>query len=108
MEPPVADQADLPDELACRLKCGDRDALAVLFSEHRERLWRMVNFRMDRRLSGRVDPDDVLQEAYLAAAQRLAHYRAESAMSPYVTRWPPAFSQTARAAVQETEASWRL
>jgi RNA polymerase sigma-70 factor, ECF subfamily len=84
MEPSVADQVDLPDELACRLKHGDRDALAVLFSEHRERLWRMVNFRMDRRLSGRVDPDDVLQEAYLAAAQRLTHYRAESTMSPFV------------------------
>ena len=67
-----------PDGLAHRLKCGDRDALAALFSQHWERLWRMVNFRMDRRLLGRVDADDVLQEAYLAAADRLQHYRDDS------------------------------
>ena len=65
-----------------RLKRGDREALAVLFSEHRERLWRMVNFRMDRRLLGRVDPDDVLQEAYLAAAARLEHYGDDSRCRP--------------------------
>jgi RNA polymerase sigma-70 factor (ECF subfamily) len=39
---------------------------------------------MDRRLFGRVDPDDILQEAYLAAAQRLAHYDTESSWSPFV------------------------
>ncbi len=70
--------------LAHRLKCGDRDALAGLFSQHWQRLWRMVNFRMDRRLLGRVDADDVLQEAYLAAADRLQHYRDDSSSSPFV------------------------
>jgi len=59
-----------------RLKDGDEHALAELFERHRERLWRMVNFRLDRRLHGRVDPDDVLQEGYLAAVKRLAHYGA--------------------------------
>jgi RNA polymerase sigma-70 factor, ECF subfamily len=72
------------DGLADRLKHGDREALAELFSQHRERLWRMVNFRMDRRLYGRVDPDDVLQEAYLAAAGRLEHYSNDSTISPIV------------------------
>ena len=33
---------------------------------------------------GRVDPDDVLQEAYLAAAKRLGHYGADSSLSPFV------------------------
>jgi len=65
------------------LKCGDRDALAALFAQYRDRLWRMVNFRMDRRLMGRVDPDDVLQEAYLAAASRLEHY-SDGSFSPFV------------------------
>jgi RNA polymerase sigma-70 factor (ECF subfamily) len=72
------------DGLACRLRQGDQEALAVLFSQHRDRLWRMVNFRMDRRLLGRVDSDDVLQEAYLAAAQRLGHYRDESSDSSFI------------------------
>ena len=52
---------------------GDAEALSADFAQHRERLWRMVRFRMDRRLAGRVDPDDVLQEAYLDALKRLAH-----------------------------------
>jgi RNA polymerase sigma-70 factor (ECF subfamily) len=73
-----------PDELADRLKRGDTEALAAIFSQHRERLWRMVNFRMDRHLFGRIDPDDVLQEAYLAAAQRISHYKDDSSLSPFV------------------------
>jgi RNA polymerase sigma-70 factor (ECF subfamily) len=39
---------------------------------------------MDRRLLGRVDADDVLQEAYLVAAGRLQHYRDESSSSPFI------------------------
>ena len=42
-----------------------------MFSFHYERLWRIVNFRLDRRLRGRVDADDVMQEAYLSASQRM-------------------------------------
>ena len=45
---------------------GDTNALAQLFDLHRPRLRRIVNFRLDRRIYGRVDPDDVLQEAYFA------------------------------------------
>jgi len=80
----VEDRIEQTDDLASRLKCGDREALAALFSQHWARLWRMVNFRMDRRLLGRVDADDVLQEAYLAAADRLQHYRDESSSSPFI------------------------
>ena len=49
-----------------------------LFSLHRDRLWRIVNFRLDSRLAGRVDADDILQEAYLAASQRINHYLDDS------------------------------
>jgi RNA polymerase sigma-70 factor (ECF subfamily) len=34
----------------------------------------MVHLRMDRRLQGRLDPSDVLQEAYLEFARSLAEY----------------------------------
>jgi len=61
-------------ELLARISQGDRQALAELFTSHRERLRRMVMFRLDRRLQGRLDADDVVQEAYLDAAQRLQHY----------------------------------
>jgi RNA polymerase sigma-70 factor (ECF subfamily) len=80
VEDKLESSGDLPD----RLKCGDRDALATLFSQHWQRLWRMVKFRMDRRLLGRVDADDVLQEAFLAAASRLQHYREDSSASPFI------------------------
>jgi RNA polymerase sigma-70 factor (ECF subfamily) len=47
-------------------RSGDEGALAVLVERHRDRLERMVGLRMDRRLQGRFDPADVVQEAYLA------------------------------------------
>jgi RNA polymerase sigma-70 factor (ECF subfamily) len=50
---------------------GDAEALAEVFGSYRQRLRRIVNFRLDRRIYGRIDPDDVLQEAYLNAKQRM-------------------------------------
>lgn len=54
------------------------------FSQHRERLWRTVQVRMDPRLYGRVDPDDVLQEAYMDAMKRVGHFAEELSYSPFV------------------------
>jgi RNA polymerase sigma-70 factor (ECF subfamily) len=48
--------------------------LRELFSRHRDRLKRMVHLRLSRRLAGRVDDSDVLQEAYFDAARRLDEY----------------------------------
>jgi RNA polymerase sigma-70 factor (ECF subfamily) len=55
---------------------GDCGALAELFEQHRGRLEQMVRLRLDRRLQGRLDPSDVLQEAYLDVARRFPEYRA--------------------------------
>ena len=71
-------------ELERRLKCGDAEALGELFALHRARLWRTVNFRVTGRLAGRIDPDDILQESYLAAVARLDHYRTQWSASPYL------------------------
>jgi RNA polymerase sigma-70 factor (ECF subfamily) len=68
----VAD--DMPDDLLRRAAAGDADALAALFLRCRDRLKRMVQLRLDRRLSGRVDPSDVLQEAYLEVHKRFGDY----------------------------------
>lgn len=62
------------DPLEAALAAGDQSALAELFEKHRERLWRMVRFRLDPRLLGRVDPDDILQEAFMDALTRLPHF----------------------------------
>src|SRR5215467_8979290 len=53
---------------------GDEQAIQELFSRHRDRLKRMVHLRLSRRLQGRVDDSDVLQEAYLEASRRLPEY----------------------------------
>jgi RNA polymerase sigma-70 factor (ECF subfamily) len=44
----------------------------------------MVRLRLDRRLQGRLDPADVLQEAYLDVARRFREYAAEPAMPFYL------------------------
>jgi len=80
----MAPTADESGELVARLKGGDQQALAELFSRHRQRLWRMVHFRLDPRLHGRVDADDILQEGYLAAAARIRHFQEDSSTSFFV------------------------
>jgi RNA polymerase sigma-70 factor (ECF subfamily) len=70
MENNSADTADLLE----RARAGDADALNTIFTRHRERLRRMVDIRLDRRLQARVDASDVIQEAYLEVAQRLDEY----------------------------------
>jgi RNA polymerase sigma-70 factor (ECF subfamily) len=64
------------EALIRRLEEGDERALSELFARYRDRLRRMVKLRMDRRLQGRLDASDVLQEAYLDVAHRAAEYRA--------------------------------
>jgi RNA polymerase sigma-70 factor, ECF subfamily len=61
---------------------GDRAAWSAVLTQHRERLRRMVALRLDRRLQGRVDPSDVIQDAYLEAARRLPEYVREPAPMP--------------------------
>jgi RNA polymerase sigma-70 factor, ECF subfamily len=63
---------------------GDTGALAELFGRYRNRLRAMVRLRMDRRLQGRVDPSDVLQEAYLDIAQQLPTYLSKPEMPFYL------------------------
>ena len=70
--------------LVARLRGGDRDVLGELFALHRERLCRMLHFRMDRRLLVRIDPDDVLQEAFLAATTRIDRFTAKPDASFFV------------------------
>ncbi len=58
-----------------RLREGDDSAFAELFSMHRNRLHRIVNYRMDSRLMGRVDAEDILQEAYVDGQNRMENLR---------------------------------
>jgi RNA polymerase sigma-70 factor (ECF subfamily) len=70
MENNSADTRDLIE----RARGGDTEALNTIFTRHRERLRRMVDIRLDRRLQARVDASDIIQDAYLEVAQRLDEY----------------------------------
>jgi RNA polymerase sigma-70 factor (ECF subfamily) len=72
MDPIMAASPDLPDELLRRARAGDASALALLFTRYRERLRRMIHLRLDRRLTGRVDASDILQDVYLEVGHRMA------------------------------------
>ena len=72
------------DDLLRRAKAGDAAALGALFAHYRDRLRTMVRLRLDRRVVGRLDPSDVLQEAYLDVARRFPEYVAAPAVSFYV------------------------
>ena len=43
-------------------RTGDKAALNEIFAQHRARLRRMVELRLDRRLQSRIDASDVIQE----------------------------------------------
>lgn len=66
--------------LSGRVLAGDRPALALTFERDRARLERMVRLRMDIRLQGRIDPADVLQDAFVDASRRLPEYAANPIM----------------------------
>jgi RNA polymerase sigma-70 factor (ECF subfamily) len=51
---------------------GSAGVLADLFARHRDRLRRMVRLRLDRRLQGRVDPGEIVQDAYASMCKRVS------------------------------------
>ena len=75
-----------PDESRTvdQLRAQGEQALADLFAQYRDRLRRMLQLRMDRRLQGRVDTSDVLQDAYLDAARRLDEYLSQPTLAFYL------------------------
>lgn len=75
-------------ELIRRAGNGDRQAISDLLAKYRQRLKKMVQLRLDRRLYGRVDASDIVQEATLEAARRLPEYAQSQPMNFYLwLRW---------------------
>jgi len=70
----VPRREDDTEELLARAEAGDTLAAGELLDRHRARLRRMVAVRMDRRLSPRLDPSDVVQDALAEASRRLSDY----------------------------------
>lgn len=71
------------DQLVRLVAGGDKDAAQQLLARHRPRLRRMVVVHLDSRISARVDPSDVVQDALAEAYQRLPKYASDPAVSFY-------------------------
>ena len=67
-----------------RLRAGDPAAAGDLFAACRDRLKRMVRLRLDRRLQGRLDASDVLQEAFLDVQKKAPDFAAKPDMPAYL------------------------
>ena len=80
----MIEQDTTTEDLLRRAKAGEVSALGGLFAHYRERLRKMVCLRLDRRVAGRLDASDVLQEAYLDVARRFSEYVAAPAVPFYV------------------------
>jgi RNA polymerase sigma-70 factor (ECF subfamily) len=70
----MADESSDNNHLLRQAAAGDSGRLGELLERHRRRLRRMVALRLDPRLQGRIDPSDVIQEAFLEASVRLPEY----------------------------------
>lgn len=72
--------ANFEEELLSRASAGDLQALGDLLQHYREKLLRIIHFRMDPRLRSRLDADDILQDAYIESNSRFADYVANQEM----------------------------
>jgi len=64
-------------ELVRAVATGDVAARNSLLERHRAALRKLVHFRLDRRIAGRVDASDVVQDVLLEANRRLQDYLAQ-------------------------------
>ena len=76
--------ADVDPEEIELLRSGGSDQFAEVFSRYEDRLQRMIRFRLDRRLYGRVDSADVLQEVWLDASKRVTEYVANPVVPVFI------------------------
>jgi RNA polymerase sigma-70 factor (ECF subfamily) len=84
----MSEEVPHADSLLVRAAAGDAAAWGSLLSFHQDRLYRIVEFRMDRRLRRRLDVADVMQETFIAATARRAEFFRQSAQPLFLwLRW---------------------
>ena len=80
MTPAHTGDSSETNRLLVRAASGDGASWGALLTRHEARLRRMVAFRLDPRLRGRVDASDVIQEVHLEASKHLPDYVRDPAM----------------------------
>jgi len=69
----MTDPCTCTDELD-QLRTRGKEAVAELFDRYRDKLTRMLALRLDSRVFGKVDTEDILQDAFVEAARRIQDY----------------------------------
>jgi RNA polymerase sigma-70 factor (ECF subfamily) len=79
------DQDALELEHLLRLAAkGDQRCWGELLMRYSQRLRAMIALRLDQRLQGRIDPSDILQEAFVEASSRFPGYARQPTMPFYL------------------------
>ena len=69
----MIDRFDVTSELD-QLRSRGEEAVAELLDRYRPKLLRMIVLRLDGRILGKVDCEDILQDAFVEAARRIQDY----------------------------------
>jgi RNA polymerase sigma-70 factor (ECF subfamily) len=70
----VADNPD-PERLLAAVRAGDRNALGQLLELYRGYLTLLARLEIDRRLQGKADPSDLVQETFLEAYRDFTQFQ---------------------------------
>ena len=62
------------ERLLDRARTGDREAFDVLCRQHSEHLTTLVHRQLGAELGAKLEPEDILQETFLRAWQRIHRY----------------------------------
>ncbi len=73
----MSEEPDTSEDLIHRALAGDELSVRALFTQFHDRLRRMVRLRISRRLQGRIDEDDILQDAYIDIFRNLPDYASD-------------------------------
>jgi RNA polymerase sigma-70 factor (ECF subfamily) len=103
LTPDSAETRDLLEEA----RTGPRPAFDRLLARHRPELLRFVELRMDRKMRGRVDPSDIVQEAQLEVYRRLGDFLDRRPMPFHVWLRKTAYERLLMARRRHVEAAQR-
>jgi RNA polymerase sigma-70 factor (ECF subfamily) len=81
----MADDAHEREDLISRARAGDDDALGQLLEHYRAYLMLLARLQIGRRLQGKADCTDVVQETFLEAARHFASFRGTT--EPELASW---------------------
>src|SRR6516162_4185250 len=84
MASPSCGNSSETTRLLKRVAAGEQTVWGELLTRHQQRLRSLGSLRLDHRLQGRIDPSDVIQEAYLEASRQLADYLKDPSIPFYL------------------------